>query len=101
MYFYDVAKSLSSAQFTAYEFNLIGMEALWEIVMQVRSEQVHEQAEALLARVYRRLDKETLENRLSQLKSHVLHCSMDMVKKGLADHQNLAQEERGANFQEQ
>jgi hypothetical protein len=43
--------------------------------------------------VYTRLDKETLENRLTEVKAHVLQGSMEMIKKGLKDHQSVIEEE--------
>jgi len=40
------------------------MEALWEIVMQVRSEEVYKLASEFLAKIYKKLDKETIDQRL-------------------------------------
>ena len=37
------------------------MEALWEVVMQVRSEEVYKLASNFLAKIFKRLDKDTLE----------------------------------------
>jgi hypothetical protein len=54
----------STKSYTAHEFSLIGMEALWEIVVQARNPAVHKSASTFLNTLYTRLDKEILAKKL-------------------------------------
>ena len=65
-----------------YDFKLIGIEALIEIVLQVRDDKVHERASAFLMKIYKSLNKDLIEEKIAEIKMDLLSVCMTNVRKG-------------------
>ena len=55
-----------------FDNKLIGMEALLEIVLQVRDKTVHEKAFKFLLRIYKNLNAELLTGKIQEIKLDML-----------------------------
>jgi len=74
------------------------MEALWEIVLQVRDEKVYKKASMFLQKLYKRMNQKLLSERLSEIKKGVLQTCMDQMRKSLTDlNDSSSQLNRGMN----
>ena len=60
-----------------FEFKLIGTDALWEIMLQVRDANVHKKAFDFLHKLYKRVNSEVLQERLLEMKLDLLKICMD------------------------
>ena len=69
-------------QIEVYDFKLIGIEALIEIVLQVRDDKVHERASAFLMKIYKSLNKDLIEEKIAEIKMDLLSVCMTNVRKG-------------------
>lgn len=69
-------------QLEVFDVKLIGIEALIEIVMQVRDTKVHEKAAAFLLKIYKSLNKDLFEEGIFDIKMDLLAVSMENIRKG-------------------
>ena len=61
---------------------LIGIEALMEIVLQVRDTKVQEKASAFLIKIYKSMNKDLIEDKIVEIKMDLLAVSMENIRKG-------------------
>lgn len=66
-----------------HNIQLVGMEALWEIVLQARDSVVAQQSQAFLSKLYRRLAQSVLETSLKEVKQMFLETAMKQVEAGI------------------
>ena len=69
-------------QLEVFDVKLIGIEALMEIVLQVRDSKVQEKAAAFLLKIYKSCNKELMEEKIVEIKMDLLSVSMGNIRKG-------------------
>ena len=65
-----------------YDSKLIGIEALQEIVLQVRDKAVYTKAFAFLLKIYKNISSELLTQKLTDMKLDLLQICTDHIKHG-------------------
>jgi hypothetical protein len=75
MYGQIVSSNSFDSTFTVYETKLIGVEALWEIVLCVRSDKVYKKAAEFLHKLYKKMSPSLVE-KLNEIKEDLLHTCM-------------------------
>ena len=71
-----VTNSAFESAFEVFETKLIGVEALWEILLCARSNKVYKQATEFLHKIYKKMSP-TLVDRLNEIKEDLLHTCME------------------------
>lgn len=81
----QILSTSDSLLFTeVFETKLIGIEALWEIVLCSRNEKVYKKAAEFLHRLYKKMSP-SLAEKLNEIKEELLITCMDHIKTGLKD----------------
>ena len=75
MYGQIVTNNAFDSAFTVFETKLIGVEALWEIVLCVRNDKVYKKAAEFLHKLYKKMSP-TLVQKLNEIKEDLLHTCM-------------------------
>jgi len=75
---YGQIEMLVLGNFKAYSHNLIGIEALWQIVLSVTDEQTHKVSLEFLIRLFKRLEM------TEEVKIYILDICMSNIKNGLS-----------------
>jgi hypothetical protein len=65
-----------------FDNKLIGMEALLEIVLQVRDKTVHEKAFKFLLKIYKNLNAELLTEKIQEIKLDMLQTCTEQIRRG-------------------
>ena len=74
-----VTNSTFESNFEVYETKLIGIEALWEILLCARNVKVYKNATEFLHKIYKKMSPE-LVDRLNEIKEDLLQNCMDQIK---------------------
>ena len=81
--FGQLIRSTYSRSYEIYETKLIGIQALWEIVLQVKDQEIYEKSSNFLMTLYRKLSPELFEN-LNSIKEEFLKICMSNIKDGVS-----------------
>lgn len=65
-----------------FNIQLVGMEALWEIVLQARDSTVAQQSASFLSKLYRRLSQGVLESNIREIKNIFIETVMKQIDMG-------------------
>jgi len=80
--FGQLIKNNYGGSYEVFETKLIGIQALWEIVLQAKVESVHVKASKFLLTLYKKLSPDLIEN-LNQIKEEFLKICMSHIKDGV------------------
>ncbi len=76
-----VTNSVFESAFEVYETKLIGVEALWEILLCARNPKVYKSATQFLQKLYMKMSP-TLVEKINEIKEDLLVTCMDQIKTG-------------------
>jgi len=76
-----VTNSAFESAFEVHETKLIGIEALWEILLCARNTKVYKSATEFLQRLYKKMSP-SLIDKLNEIKEELLVTCMDQIKTG-------------------
>lgn len=76
-----VTNSNFESAFEVFETKLIGIEALWEILLCSRNAKVYRQATEFLHKIYKKMSP-TLVERLNEIKEDLLQNCMEQIRAG-------------------
>lgn len=76
-----VTNSAFESAFEVHETKLIGIEALWEILLCARNSKVYKSATEFLHRLYKKMSP-SLIDKLNEIKEDLLVTCMDQIKTG-------------------
>lgn len=71
-----------SGSYEVFETKLIGIQALWEIVLQAKDQKVHQKASKFLMTLYKKLSPDLINN-LNTIKEEFLKTCMSHIKDGV------------------
>lgn len=80
--FGQLIKGSYSGSYEVFETKLIGIQALWEIVLQAKDQKVHQKASKFLLTLYKKLSPDLAEN-LNNIKEEFLKTCMSHIKEGV------------------
>ena len=76
-----MTNSAFESAFEVHETKLIGIEALWEILLCARNTKVYKSATEFLQRLYKKMSP-SLIDKLNEIKEDLLVTCMDQIKTG-------------------
>lgn len=76
-----VTSSVFEGTFEVHETKLIGVEALWEILLCARNQKVYKQATEFLHKIYKKMSPALIE-KLSEIKHELLEICMEQIQSG-------------------
>jgi hypothetical protein len=76
-----VTSSTFESAFEVHETKLIGVEALWEILLCARNNKVYKSATEFLHKLYKKMSPALVE-KLNEIKEDLLVTCMDQIKTG-------------------
>lgn len=82
MQFGQLIKGSYIGSYEVFETKLIGIQALWEIVLQAKDAKVHQKASKFLLTLYKKLSPD-LYNNLNLIKEEFLKTCMAHIKEGV------------------
>jgi hypothetical protein len=80
--FGQLIKGNYGGSYEVFETKLIGIQALWEIVLQAKDQKVHQNASKFLLTLYRKLSPDLLDN-LNSIKEEFLKTCMAHIREGV------------------